>query len=91
MSVFNPTLTPQEFAKLYSVSLRVVMRMLHDGRLTAVDVAAGRGRNKRWRIRPQDVAEFEHRRLNAPPPAAARKRRRAGQKPAGYTKFFEES
>jgi excisionase family DNA binding protein len=82
------TLTPQQFAERYGISVRNVGKLLRSGELSAVNVGVGR-RNKRWRIRAQDIEQFEQRRLNTP--ATTRKRRRAAQESPGYTRFFAEA
>jgi hypothetical protein len=74
---------------MYHISVRVVERMLRSGELGGVNVSCGK-RNRKWRIRQQDVLAFEAARQNGQSPAAPRKRRRGGPEPAGYVKFFDE-
>jgi excisionase family DNA binding protein len=88
--VHSATLTPEQFAERYGISVRNVEKLLRSGELTAVNVGVGR-KNKRWRIRQQDIDQFEQRRLSTPVTTAARRRRRAAeQEPPGYTRFFAE-
>jgi excisionase family DNA binding protein len=89
--VHSATLSPEQFADRYGISVRNVQKLLRSGELTAVNVGVGR-RNKRWRIRQQDIEAFERRRLNSPTTTAGTpRRRRAEQESPGYTRFFEEA
>jgi excisionase family DNA binding protein len=83
-------ISPQQFAERYGISLRNVHKLLRTGQLSAVNVGVG-AKNKRWRIRPEDVEQFESKRLNAPAVRPARRRRRAEQDQLGYTRFFAEA
>jgi excisionase family DNA binding protein len=87
--MFSGTLTLEQVAERYGISMRNVAKLLRSGELTGVNVGVGK-RNKRWRIRPQDIEAFERRRLSTPAPAAARRRRRTEQESPSYTRFFAE-
>jgi hypothetical protein len=86
----SATLNLEQFAERYGISTRNVEKLLKSGELTGINVGVGR-KNKRWRIRQQDIEAFERRRLSTPTATATRKRRRAEQESEGYTRFFAEA
>jgi hypothetical protein len=82
-------LTPEQFAERYAISTRSVIRMLESGTLGGIDVGCG-SKNRRWRIRKCDIAEFEQRRANTAAMKTGRQRRVATKDDPNYTRFFAE-
>lgn len=54
----KPYLLPEELAERWQVSTRLVRKLLHEKQLTGYKIGG------MWRIRPQDVYEYEKRQRN---------------------------
>lgn len=77
-------LTVAEVAQRYRVKIENVLAWIKAGELVACDVAAGRRLRPRWRIDPEQLADFEKRRRAKPAPKVERRRKRE----AGVINFF---
>jgi len=58
--------TPPQIAKLMRVSIRSVLHWIGTGELPAVNIAAGRDGQPRWRIDESDLQSFIAARKNRP-------------------------
>ena len=81
------TLTVQQIAQRFGVSVETVVRWIRDGELRAVNVSRSRTSKKlRWRITAEALAAFEAARTSTPAPAPRVKRKKApGQVIEFYT------
>jgi hypothetical protein len=69
--------TVPSLAEEWGVDRRRIDEFIKLGLLRAFDIGPGRGKQRRWRITPEAVAEFEAARSSGPPaPKISRQRRK---------------
>lgn len=68
---------PPQYARELGVSVCKVLRWIDTGELKAVNMAVDRKGRPRWKIRREDIADFERKRANTPATDEKPKRRRA--------------
>ena len=78
-------LTPPAIGKRLGIKADRVRELIRNGELRAVDLARRGSRRPRYRISPDDLADFLQARTVRPPPARAPRRRR---KQVGTIEFF---
>jgi hypothetical protein len=71
-------LTPPEIGRRLRVSADKVRGWIMRGELRAIDVADRVGSRPRWRVAPNDLADFEARRTATRTPPVKRRRQRTG-------------
>ena len=78
-------LTRKQAAKRLAVDPDAVSELIASKQLAAVNVARDpKAKRPTWRIRPEDLAEFELRRMTGKAPATTRRIKR----PAGKKSYF---
>ena len=70
------TLTPAQIAKRWGSKTDTVIARIKSGELRAIDVSSPESTRPRYRIDPDDLAEFENRRTVQARPKTQRRRRR---------------
>jgi chromosome segregation and condensation protein ScpB len=71
-------LTVAEIAAERGISVDKVLQWLREGELVGVNVAQNaNGKNPRWRVAPEALADFERRRSSAPPAKPSRRKQPA--------------
>ncbi len=74
------TLSPPEYARRLGVKHERVLGWIKRGELAAINVSDS-GRRPLWRIRLEDVADFERRRSSQPPAPKPTKRHKGRLRP----------
>ena len=77
-------MTPKEVAELCRVTVDKVTDWIHDGSLTAVNVARHTGGKARWRISTADLEDFLRRRRSQPPAPSTRRKKRQTENVTRY-------
>ena len=80
-------IAPRELARTWGVSVDKIHALITSGQLRAIDVSLNPGVGlPRWKIRPEDIVEFDNRRASRPAtPKPTRRRRRT---PTNVTEYF---
>ncbi len=70
-------LTPPKLVRRMGVDANKIRLLIERGELTAINAATRLGGRPRWRIRPEDLAEFLQRRRSPAAPVPRQRRRRS--------------
>jgi hypothetical protein len=71
-------LTTADVAKHFIVNIDKILGFINSGELEAINIAKdANGKNPRWRITPEALADFERRRSSAPPAKPSRRKQPA--------------